>query len=141
MQRTCCFGSPVAQASFWLMIVSSTTAVLPVCRSPITSCRCPRPIGVMASMALIPVCSGSFTDCRCTTVGACSSRARRAGASTGRGASAGGAHGAAAAEGFAPRAAPPPEEALANRNGEPLAGAADLLALLDGGEVTQDDDA
>ena len=37
MQRTCCFGSPVAQADFWLMIVSIAIAVLPVCRSPMIS--------------------------------------------------------------------------------------------------------
>jgi hypothetical protein len=77
MQRTCWLGSPVAQACFWLMIVSVTIAVLPVCRSPMTSWRWPRPIGVMASMALMPVCIGSCTDCRWTTVGACSSSARR----------------------------------------------------------------
>jgi hypothetical protein len=33
------------------MIVSSAMAVLPVCRSPMISSRCPRPIGIMASMA------------------------------------------------------------------------------------------
>ena len=41
------------------------------------SWRWPRPMAVMASMALMPVCSGSWTAWRCTTVGACSSRARR----------------------------------------------------------------
>src|SRR5660398_231205 len=34
MQRTCWFGSPVAQLAFWLMIVSIAIAVLPVWRSP-----------------------------------------------------------------------------------------------------------
>src|SRR3954467_10374389 len=58
------------------MIVSSSTAVFPVCRSPMMSWRWPRPIGVIASMALMPVCSGSFTGWRCTTEGACTSSGR-----------------------------------------------------------------
>ncbi len=70
-------GSPDAQLSRWLMIASTATAVLPVCRSPMISWRWPRPIAVIASMALMPVCSGSFTGWRCTTDGACSSSARR----------------------------------------------------------------
>ncbi len=45
-------------------------ALLPVCLSPMISCRWPRPIAVIASMALIPVCSGSFTGWRSTTEGA-----------------------------------------------------------------------
>ena len=75
------------------MIASRATALLPVCRSPMISCRWPRPMAVMASMALMPVCSGSFTGWRCTTVGACSSsgaalrrsRSRRARRAGGRG--------------------------------------------------------
>ena len=51
-------------------------AVLPVCRSPMISCRCPRPMAVIASMALMPVCSGSFTGWRSTTDGACVSSGR-----------------------------------------------------------------
>ena len=46
------------------------TAVLPVCRSPMISSRCPRPIGIMASIALSPVCIGSRTGCRSMTPGA-----------------------------------------------------------------------
>ena len=46
------------------------TAVFPVCRSPMMSSRCPRPIGTIASIAFSPVCSGSFTGCRSTTPGA-----------------------------------------------------------------------
>jgi hypothetical protein len=42
-------ASLVPQYCFWLMIVSSATAVLPVLRSPMISSRCPRPIGIMAS--------------------------------------------------------------------------------------------
>ncbi len=77
MQRTCLVGSPDSQFCFWLMIVSIAIVVLPVARSPMISWRCPRPIGVSASMALMPVASGSCTDLRSITVGACSSRARR----------------------------------------------------------------
>ncbi len=55
---------------FWLMMVSSAMAVLPVWRSPMISSRWPRPIGIMASMALMPVCIGSFTGWRSTTPGA-----------------------------------------------------------------------
>jgi hypothetical protein len=40
------------------------TAVLPVCRSPMMSSRCPRPMGTMASMGLRPVCMGWLTDRR-----------------------------------------------------------------------------
>jgi hypothetical protein len=32
--------------------------------------RCPRPIGIMASIALIPVCNGSVTGCLKITPGA-----------------------------------------------------------------------
>ena len=59
MQRTCLLVSPDSQLAFWLMIVSIAIAVLPVWRSPMISWRCPRPIGIIASMALIPVCIGS----------------------------------------------------------------------------------
>ena len=70
-------SSLVPWLTFWLMIVSTTIAVLPVWRSPMISWRCPRPIGVIESMALIPVCSGSFTGWRSTTDGAWVSRRRR----------------------------------------------------------------
>ena len=63
---------------FWLMIVSSATAVLPVWRSPMISSRWPRPIGTMASIALMPVCSGSLTGWRSTTPGAMRSTAPKA---------------------------------------------------------------
>src|SRR6266542_3425670 len=42
--------SPDSQLARWLMIVSTATAVFPVWRSPMMSSRCPRPMGVMASM-------------------------------------------------------------------------------------------
>src|ERR1051325_8292328 len=44
---------------FWLMMVSTASAVLPVPRSPMISSRWPRPIGIIESIALIPVCIGS----------------------------------------------------------------------------------
>jgi hypothetical protein len=46
---------------FWFRIVSTRIAVLPVERSPMTSSRCPRPIGIIESIALMPVWRGSFT--------------------------------------------------------------------------------
>ncbi len=58
------------------MIASMAIAVLPVCRSPMISCRWPRPMAVIASMALMPVCIGSFTGWRSTTEGACVSSRR-----------------------------------------------------------------
>ena len=67
----------VPQCSRWAMIASTATAVLPVWRSPMRSCRWPRPMAVMASIAEMPVYSGSFTGCRETTFGACTSRLRR----------------------------------------------------------------
>ncbi len=68
---------------FWLMIVSSAMAVLPVWRSPMISSRWPRPMGIIESMALRPVCSGSFTGCRSTTPGASRSMALNWSASIG----------------------------------------------------------
>ena len=55
---------------FWLMIVSTATAVLPVWRSPMISSRWPRPIGTIASIAFRPVCTGCDTDLRAITPGA-----------------------------------------------------------------------
>ena len=59
------------------MIVSSAIAVLPVCRSPMISSRCPRPIGIIESIALMPVWSGSFTGWRSITLGALNSMLRK----------------------------------------------------------------
>src|SRR5581483_2011666 len=73
----------VPQSSRWAMIVSTAIAVLPVCRSPMISSRCPRPMGVIASIAVIPVWSGSLTGCRATTDGAWISSARDSVALTG----------------------------------------------------------
>src|SRR3974390_1866656 len=57
-------------APFWLMIVSTATAVLPVWRSPMISSRWPRPIGTIASIAFRPVCTGGDTDFLPMTPGA-----------------------------------------------------------------------
>ena len=61
---------------FWLMIVSTAIAVLPVWRSPRISSRWPRPIGIMESMALIPVWTGVSTGWRTMTPGAIRSTGR-----------------------------------------------------------------
>ena len=61
---------------FWLMIVSTAMAVLPVPRSPMISSRWPRPIGIIASIALMPVWSGSLTGCRTMMPGATISTGR-----------------------------------------------------------------
>ena len=61
---------------FWLMIVSMAMVVLPVLRSPMISSRCPRPIGVIASIDLMPVCNGSCTGLRPMIPGACTSTRR-----------------------------------------------------------------
>ncbi len=55
---------------FWLMIVSTATAVLPVWRSPMISSRWPRPIGTIASIDFNPVCTGCDTLLRHITPGA-----------------------------------------------------------------------
>ena len=40
------------------MMVSMQMVDLPVERSPMISSRCPRPIGIIASIAMMPVCTG-----------------------------------------------------------------------------------
>src|SRR6266536_2061011 len=52
------------------MMVSTATAVLPVCRSPMISSRWPRPIGTIESIAFRPVCTGCETDFLQITPGA-----------------------------------------------------------------------
>src|ERR687895_326719 len=59
-----------------LMIVSTQIEVLPVCRSPMISSRCPRPTFVIESIGLMPVSIGSFTGWRDTTPGALNSAGR-----------------------------------------------------------------
>ena len=46
------------------MIVSRQMVVLPVERSPMMSSRCPRPIGIIASIGMMPVCTGWLMDLR-----------------------------------------------------------------------------
>jgi hypothetical protein len=59
-----------SRASCWLIIASRAIAVLPVCRSPIISSRCPRPIGIRASTTFKPVSRGCATLSRDITSGA-----------------------------------------------------------------------
>lgn len=84
----------------------------------------------MASTALSPVWSGSWTDLRWTTDGAW--RTERA-ALVARDV-------AEAVDRGAERVDDATEVAVTDGNGEDLSGALDLLALLDLGEVTEDDD-
>jgi hypothetical protein len=58
-------------------MVSMAMALLPVLRSPMISSRCPRPMGIMASIALMPVSMGSFTGWRSAMPGATMSILRR----------------------------------------------------------------
>ena len=69
--------------SFWFKTVSMAMAVLPVCRSPRISSRCPRPIGMRASITFNPVCSGMVTGKRSMMAGASCSQGRRCCARTG----------------------------------------------------------
>src|ERR1044072_2083191 len=106
---------------FWLMIVSTASAVLPVPRSPMISSRWPRPIGIIESIALMPVCSGSFTGWRSFTPGALYPRRR-------------GSHPAHATRpvgGVAERVGAPTKQRPADGDARALAGAADRLAFLD----------
>ena len=66
----------ITSCPFWFRIVSTRMAVLPVDRSPMTSSRWPRPIGIIESIALTPVCKGSVTGWRWTTPGALNSSGR-----------------------------------------------------------------
>ena len=106
---------------FWLMIVSTMIAVLPVWRSPMISSRWPRPIGIMESMALMPVCSGSLTGWRSMTPGALNSTGRNSV----------GLDRALAVERLAERVDHAADQGLADRHLEDAAGALDAVALLD----------
>ena len=106
---------------FWLMIVSSAIAVLPVWRSPMMSSRWPRPIGIIASIALMPVCSGSFTGWRAMMPGALISM-RRVSRRLDR---------ALAVDRQAERVDDAAEQRLADRHLGDAAGALDRVAFLD----------
>ena len=54
---------------FWLMIVSTAIAVLPVARSPMMSSRWPRPSANIASTTSTPVSTGSVTSARSMIAG------------------------------------------------------------------------
>ncbi len=83
MQYSFLLSSLPSLIFFWLMMVSTISAVLPVCRSPMISSRWPRPIGTSTSIALMPVCIGSVTDCRAMIPGALVSTSRRSSKITG----------------------------------------------------------
>ena len=108
-------------------MASMAIAVLPVWRSPMMSSRWPRPIGTMESMARIPVCIGSFTGWREITPGALNSTGRVPSALMGPLPSMGW------PSGFTTR----PSMARAGGNLHDTAGRADLVVLLDCGDVTQ----
>ena len=68
---------------FWLMMVSTPMAVFPVCRSPMTNSRWPRPMGTVESITFKPVIRASVTGCRSMTPGALRSIGSVASASMG----------------------------------------------------------
>ena len=105
---------------FWLMIVSRMMAVFPVCRSPMISSRCPRPMGIIESMALMPVCSGSRTGWRSITPGAMRSIG-----------SAAGGDGALAVQRLAQRIYHAAHHGVAHRRGHDRVGALDRVALFE----------
>ena len=103
------------------MIASMPMAVLPVLRSPMISSRWPRPMGVIESMALMPVCSGSRTGLRSATPGAIGFDV----------AALGGDDRALAVQRIAQRIDHAADHGLAHRHAQQLAGALDLVALVD----------
>ena len=113
--------------SFWLMIASIATAVLPVWRSPMISSRWPRPIGTIASIALRPVCSGSFTGWRSTTPGAMRSIGENCFVGDR----------ALAVDRLAERVDDAAEQLVADRHRDDAAGALDLVAFLDLRELAE----
>jgi hypothetical protein len=104
-----------------LMMVSSATAVLPVWRSPMSSSRWPRPMGIIVSMALMPVYMGSVTDWRAMTPGAMRSTGRNLSVSDG----------ALVVDGLAERVDHAADQRLADGHGHDLAGALDLVAFFE----------
>ena len=131
MQRTCLLTSPDSQLAFWLMIVSIAMAVLPVWRSPMISWRWPRPTGIMASIALMPVCMRLVHALALHDAGRLQLE----------GAAALGRDLAEAVDRVAERVDDAAEVAVADGDREDLAGAGDLHALLDAGELAEHDDA
>src|ERR1700721_2854102 len=113
----------------WLRMVSTATVVLPVLRSPMMSSRCPRPIGVMASMALIPVCNGSLTGWRPTMPRAWTSLPRGSG----------GVDGALAVERLAQGVHDASEQGVADGHGLDPPRRLDRLLLFEAVDLTQHD--
>src|SRR6059036_3625513 len=111
---------------FWLMIVSTATAVLPVWRSPMMSSRWPRPIGTIASIALRPVCTGCDTDWRDHAGGHLLDHVGELGVDR-----------AFAVDRLAQRIDHPPEELRADRHRQDLAGGLHRVALGDVGVLAQ----
>ena len=123
-----CTPRPV---SFWLRMVSTAMAVLPVWRSPMMSSRWPRPMGTMASMARMPVCSGTFTGSRVTTPGA----------SCSMGAGLRGLDGAQAVNGLAQGVHRPAQHGVPHRDVGRPAGALGPGPLVEAGLAAQQDHA
>ena len=103
------------------MIVSIAIAVLPVWRSPMISSRWPRPIGIIESIAFRPVCIGSLTGWRWTTPGALNSAGRVSSVLMSP----------LPSSGLPSGSTIRPEQLLADRDLEQLAGALDRVALDD----------
>ncbi len=127
--------SPAASAALfsraWLMIVSMQIVVLPVERSPMISSRCPRPIGIIASIAMMPVCTGWLTGSPPHDPGRdLLDRIRRVARDR-----------ALAVERLAERVDDAAEQPFADRHLQQLAGPADFVALLEPRVVAEDDDA
>ncbi len=122
-------ASGVPQNSFWLMIVSMATAVLPVLRSPMISSRCPRPMGIMLSTALMPVCKGLHDRLALGDAGGDDVALAELGGLQGR----------AVIEGLTEGVHDAAQEGLAHGHFEQAAGRADGVAFLDREVVAVDD--
>ena len=112
---------------FWLMMASMAMAVLPVWRSPMISSRWPRPMGIIESTARMPVCMGSCTGLRLMTPGALNSTGRVPSCLMGP----------LPSMGMAQRVHHAAEHGVAGGNLHDATGRADLVVLLDCGDVTQ----
>ncbi len=113
------------------MIVSRQMVVLPVERSPMMSSRCPRPIGIIASIGMMPVCTGwpiglAADDAGSDLLDGIGDVARDR---------------TLAVERFAERVDDAAEEPLADRHLQQLAGGLDLAAFFELGVVAENDDA
>ena len=112
------------------MIVSTATAVLPVCRSPMISSRWPRPIGIIESIDLEPGLHRLVDALALHDAGGL--ELHRAGL--------GGVERALAVDGLAQRVDHPADERIADGHAHDLSGALGLVALLDELVVPQESD-